>query len=144
MITSRLCPFLCLSLLRSPRVSPVVEMSRPYSSARSIPPHWSHWPPVTPPPPFPFPILVSPSSSFSSLQMRPCVCVPPPLLVLSVPAPASSRSRAVPTIVGGPMSHPAAPSLHRVPELVASQRIARPYSVSGGPMSSLTLSPLPW
>ena len=73
-----------------------------------------------------------------------CVPQPPPSLFLPVPVPASSRSLAVPTIVGGPMSPPYAPSPHRVPESVASQRIARPYSVSGGPMSSLALSPLPW
>ena len=71
---------------------------------RSIHPHWSHWPPVTPPPPFPFPILVSPLSS-SSLQVRPHVPLLLPLFPPG-PAPASSLSRVVPTIVVGPVSPP--------------------------------------
>ena len=75
---------------------------------RSIPPHWSHWPPVMPPPPFPFPILMlpSPPSLLSSLQLLLCMFLPPPLLFRSAPAPASSQSRAVPTIFGGPRSPP--------------------------------------
>ena len=109
MSTSRLCPFY---VLVSYVILPVYLWSSKWVGLnpppRSIPPHWSHWPPVTPPPPFPFLILMSPSSLLSYLQLHPYVCLPPPPppLVLAAPAPASSRSRAVPTIVGGPMPPP--------------------------------------
>ena len=49
-----------------------------------------------------------------------------------------------PPLLGDPCPPPSAPSPRRVPESVASQWIARPYSVSGGPMSVLSLFPLPW
>ena len=103
-VTSILCPFIISCYVISTRVSPVFDWAVLNPPPRSIHPHWSHWPPVTPPPPFPFPILVSPSS-FSSLQLRLCVPLLLPLF-LSVPAPASILSRVAHTIVGGPVSPP--------------------------------------
>ena len=75
---------------------------------RSIPPHWNHWPPVTPPPPIPFPnpITPSPTSLFLSLQFLLLSFLPPPPRFRSSPAPASSLFRSVPTIFGGPVCPP--------------------------------------
>ena len=126
--------YVLVSYVKSPRVSPVVGKKVCLNlPPHSIPPHWSHWPPVTPPPPFPFPILMSPSPLLPllSLQLPLCMFLPPLPLFFSAPAPDPSRSRAVLTIFRGPVSPPVAPSPHRVPESAASQQIARPYSVSG-------------
>ena len=116
------------------------------SPPRSTPPHWSHWPPVTPPPPpIPFlnPMTLSPASLSPSLQWLLSSLLPPPPRFRSATAPVSSLFRSAPTIFGGPVSPPVVPCPHRGTESAALQRIARPYSVSGGLMSSLSQSPRP-
>ena len=141
MNTSRLWPFrlVLVSYLNKTRVSPVVGSEcMTYSSA---PLHSAPLEPLAPSDsssPDPFSeydnsvsgvVVVVPAFSVAVLS-------PAASAFRSSPAPDSSLCRSAPTIFGGPVSPPVVPSPHREPESAALQQIARPYSVSGGPMSS--------
>ena len=117
---------------------------------RSTPPRWNHWLPGTLPSqcprstpswglvpnPFPLPIPVS---------LSPPRLLPPfPLPLPPFPSPDSNLFPTAPTTAVGPVSPVAAPPPRRSPESVVSQWIARPYSVSEGPMSWPSRPLTPW